>query len=38
MKQPTPIIGAFTAIMRVGLHALLIGVVGAAFIDATKKN
>lgn len=31
-------IGAFTAIMGVGLHALLIGVVGAAFIDATKKN
>ncbi len=30
-------IGAFTAIMGVGLHALLIGVVGAAFIDATKK-
>lgn len=31
-------IGAFTAIMGVGLHALLIGVVGAAFIDATKKE
>lgn len=31
-------IGAFTAIMGVGLHALLIGVVGAAFIDATKKD
>ncbi len=31
-------IGAFTAIMGVGLHALLIGVVGAAFIDATKNN
>lgn len=31
-------IGAFTAIMGVGLHALLIGVVGAAFVDATKKN
>lgn len=30
-------IGAFTAIMGVGLHALLIGVVGAAFIDAAKK-
>lgn len=31
-------IGAFTAIMGVGLHALLIGVIGAAFMDATKKN
>ena len=31
-------IGALTAIMGVGLHALLIGVVGAAFIDATKKE
>lgn len=31
-------IGAFTAIMGVGLHALLIGVVGAAFIDATQKE
>ncbi|MCM1338456.1 MAG: ion transporter [Muribaculaceae bacterium] len=31
-------IGAITAIMGVGLHALLIGVVGAAFIDATKKD
>lgn len=30
-------IGAFTAIMGVGLHALLIGVVGVAFIDAAKK-
>lgn len=31
-------IGAFTAIMGVGIHALLIGVIGAAFIDATKKD
>lgn len=31
-------IGSLTAIMGVGLHALLIGVVGAAFIDATKKE
>lgn len=31
-------VGAFTAIMGVGLHALLIGVIGAAFMDATKKN
>jgi len=31
-------IGAFTAIMGVGLHALLIGVIGAAFLDATRKN
>lgn len=31
-------IGAFTAIMGIGLHALLIGVIGAAFMDATKKN
>lgn len=31
-------IGALTAIMGVGLHALLIGVVGAAFIDITKEE
>lgn len=31
-------IGAFTAIMGVGLHAVLIGVVGAAFIDAAKRE
>lgn len=31
-------IGAITAIMGVGLHALLIGVVGVAFLDATKKE
>lgn len=31
-------IGALTAIMGVGLHALLIGVVGAAFIDITKED
>ncbi len=31
-------IGAFTAIMGIGLHALLIGVIGAAFIDITKKS
>lgn len=30
-------IGAFTAIMGIGLHALLIGVIGAAFIKVTKK-
>lgn len=32
------LIGAFTAVMGVGLHALLIGVVGAAFIDITKEE
>lgn len=31
-------IGAFTAIMGVGLHALLIGVIGSAFIDMTKND
>lgn len=31
-------IGGITAIMGVGLHALLIGVIGAAFIDVTKKT
>lgn len=31
-------IGALTAIMGVGLHALLIDVVGAAFIDITKEE
>jgi len=31
-------IGALTAIMGVGLHALLIGVVGTAFIDITKEE
>jgi voltage-gated potassium channel len=31
-------VGAFTAILGVGLHALLIGVVGAAFIAATQKT
>ena len=31
-------IGAFTAIMGIGLHALLIGVIGAAFINITKKS
>jgi len=31
-------IGSITAIMGVGLHALLIGVIGAAFIDVTKKQ
>lgn len=31
-------IGAITAIMGIGLHALLIGVIGAAFIDATQKK
>lgn len=31
-------IGAFTAIMGIGLHALLIGVIGAAFIDITKNQ
>lgn len=31
-------IGALTAIMGVGLHALLIGVVGAAFIDITRDE
>ena len=31
-------IGAFTAIMGIGLHALLIGVIGAAFINITKKH
>ncbi len=31
-------IGAFSAIMGVGLHALLIGVVGAAFIEITKEE
>ena len=31
-------IGALTAVMGVGLHALLIGVVGAAFIDITKDE
>lgn len=30
-------IGALTAIMGIGLHALLIGVIGAAFIEITKK-
>lgn len=32
------IIGSLTAIMGVGLHALLIGVIGAAFIDITKEE
>ena len=31
-------IGALTAIMGVGLHALLIGVVGAAFIEITREE
>lgn len=31
-------IGAFAAVMGVALHALLIGVVGAAFIDAAKER
>lgn len=31
-------IGALTAIMGIGLHALLIGVIGAAFIEITKKS
>lgn len=31
-------IGALTAIMGVGLHALLVGVIGAAFIDITKEE
>ncbi len=30
-------IGALTAIMGIGLHALLIGVIGSAFIEITKK-
>lgn len=32
------LIGAFTAIMGIGLHALLIGVIGAAFIEITRKH
>lgn len=32
------IIGAFAAIMGVGLHALLIGVVGAAFMEVVGNN
>ena len=32
------LIGALTAVMGVGLHALLIGVVGAAFIYITKEE
>ena len=31
-------IGAFTAVMGVCLHALLIGVVGAAFMEITKED
>lgn len=31
-------IGVFAAILGVALHALLIGVVGAAFIEVTKKG
>lgn len=28
---------ALTAIMGIGLHALLIGIIGTAFIEATKR-
>ena len=30
-------IGALTVIMGIGLHALLIGIIGTAFIEATKS-
>lgn len=32
------IIGSFAAVMGVGMHGLLVGVIGAAFIEAMEKN